>query len=298
LPSAGDTVAVEGAVIHVTTYPIIIVFTINGEIWRDDGGFGPAAFGKWMNGGQNKHLKIVSPFDTLNQIHFQNGWHHGGIPGSMYCQMLEIHHRNVYRHQEHHAFAAYELAFMNTQHQNLMHGQQGQHEMKFNKQVRIQFHYSHRQMEQAGLNQDMSIHLYSPGTEAGSWVEEKNIFIDAENQLITLLANTLKPFYLLAAEELTASVSGKNDLALRIKISPNPATDFAAVQIAGTVTDRINVSLYNISGRLVTAEMASPEQGNSNTLYFNTSEVPDGMYWLRITSGKKTGTVPMIVFRN
>ena len=211
--------------------------------------------------------------------------------------MLEIHHRNVYRQQEQNAFAGFEVAFFDEHHNNLMFGQQGHQEMKFNKQVRVQFHYTKRQLQQIRAGSECSIHLYCLDPETASWLEEENIFVDTDNQLVTLQTHILQSFYILTAEELTASTIREVTGNLRVRIRPNPMAFSASVELLDATGGNVDMMLFDVSGNLVSARRRIPVKTNPGTIYINTSEIAEGMYYLRILAGHRSATLPIAVLR-
>ena len=294
LPADGDYITVEGAIVHVTVYPIVIVFTLNGELWRDDSGFGPGSLGKWMHGNQNASVTIQNPFDGQSQIRFEDGWHGNGLPASMYCQMLEWHHQNLYQHEAHHAFAGFEVACFNQNRENLMHTQQHQHGMAFGNAVSLQFHYTQAQMDRYRIRNQDRIRLHYWDRQTSTWVEETAIAVDTLQHLITLETESLQAFYLLSAEQ-TTGIQTPISTGQWFRLRPNPADVGITVDFtrdAGEVT----ITLTDARGRTVSAQHLTGVSAGY-TYDMKTTHMAPGLYYLSLSTGSGTESLPVAVQR-
>lgn len=293
LPEEGDFIAVEGGIVHLSMYPIIIVFTIDGQLWRDSTGFGSEWIGQWMHGNHNTNLTIWSPFDTMNQICYQAGWHHNGLPGSMYCQMLELHHQNLFIHQHHNAFAGFEIACFNQNREKYMNDNQYPNGMQFNNQIRIQFHYTKTQMERYQIRNKDQIRLHYWDRATGLWVEETSIDVDTINQVVTLFTNTLKSFYLLNAEIETGIQTPVTTTENWFNVHPNPVNDGITIEFT-SASNKITISLLDGGGQVVSARQMTgiPKYG---TVYLSTTGLSSGLYYLRIASGTRMQSLPIAI---
>jgi len=76
-----------------------------------------------------------------------------------------------------------------------------------------------------------------------------------------------------------------------VTVAPNPFSNYIDVRIANNVNGPVNMEMYDVSGRLITSTIfnTAGEAGISDT-----SSIANGMYYLRISSGVKTGIVKLI----
>lgn len=87
----------------------------------------------------------------------------------------------------------------------------------------------------------------------------------------------------------------KNRLnAAGISVFPNPASDIIAIQMNGIVTADVTVELLDVSGKLVQATKINKGQ---TIAYFNVQTVYDGIYLIRISSGKISDTRKIVIRR-
>ncbi len=99
-PEDGDVVEVVGGVLETSmTEPMVIVFELDGALWRDSSMIGNHFGGGWMDGDTDSTQTFHSPFDKGDQLKLHSGWNntgmggHGGdslrLPDSLFCQLFE-----------------------------------------------------------------------------------------------------------------------------------------------------------------------------------------------------------------
>lgn len=295
LPEAGDFVMIEGGVVHVNVYPIIIVFTIDGETWRDESGFGPGDMGKWMHGNQNAGMTIQSPFDARSRIQLQDGWHGNGLPASMFCQLLELHHQNMFQHENMHAFAGFQVACFNGQRENLMNTQQFQHGMTFKNQVQLQLHFTQAQMDRYRIRNRDRIRLHYWDRQTATWMEEGGLIVDTTNHIVTLYTESLQAWYLLSAEQTTGESTPVHFPASSFLLTPNPAD--LGITLEFTVPlGHAEITLVNAEGRVVSAQRVS-DLAIGSSVFLSTTGWPPGLYYLRLSNGNRVEGRPVAIQR-
>ncbi len=68
-------------------------------------------------------------------------------------------------------------------------------------------------------------------------------------------------------------------------ISPNPANDQTTVSIASSMTEEMDLFVYDISGRLLhTQSIGEVLEGSVRTIQLNTSELPNGTYLIHLNA--------------
>jgi hypothetical protein len=89
--------------------------------------------------------------------------------------------------------------------------------------------------------------------------------------------------------EITTVYNGTSGLSetrfgnLNISIFPNPATDLIAIQVAGLVNEKLEVELFDISGKLVSS---SQIREGSTIAYFDLQTIYEGIYLVKISNEK------------
>jgi len=90
----------------------------------------------------------------------------------------------------------------------------------------------------------------------------------------------------------TVGISEREFSALNIAVFPNPAADLLAIQVNGLLAEDLQVSLLDISGKMV----ANTEVKKGSTIaYFDVQTVYEGIYMLKISSGENHLTKKVVI---
>ncbi|TGV04286.1 T9SS type A sorting domain-containing protein [Flavivirga rizhaonensis] len=108
------------------------------------------------------------------------------------------------------------------------------------------------------------------------------IYFDFNPAVITNTFNT----------EFTTTLSNKKFSKFNVSISPNPATDIVELKFDKNISDKINVSIYNIQGKLI---LNSIKALQGNIAQINVSSLKRGMYFLKINNNINDVTQKLIV---
>jgi len=100
--------------------------------------------------------------------------------------------------------------------------------------------------------------------------------------------------------EITTVYNGTSGLSetrfgnLNISIFPNPATDLIAIQVAGLVNEKLEVELFDISGKLVSS---SQIREGSTIAYFDLQTIYEGIYLVKISNEKLSISEKVVIMR-
>ena len=81
---------------------------------------------------------------------------------------------------------------------------------------------------------------------------------------------------------------------VEISIIPNPASDLIAVQIKDLITSDLDITLYDINGKVIKHKKI---YAGSTIAYFNAQTLYEGVYLINISSNNYTTTKRVIVSR-
>ncbi len=84
-----------------------------------------------------------------------------------------------------------------------------------------------------------------------------------------------------------------NPLKPKFTISPNPASDYIAVDFTKTNSAKSNITITNILGEIVKQENLLSEKRT----VFSTSDLQEGIYFLTLQSGQTTETKKIVISR-
>jgi len=91
---------------------------------------------------------------------------------------------------------------------------------------------------------------------------------------------------------ISSSVNGLKTSEFSINIFPNPASTECTITFSGTLSNKANISIYDITGRL----MLSQPLTSANTT-ISIIALPPGLYQCRVSDGETTITKKLVVMR-
>jgi hypothetical protein len=85
------------------------------------------------------------------------------------------------------------------------------------------------------------------------------------------------------------------DIAKDVNVSPNPATEFANVEVNLNSASKVEVNVYDVMGKLVSANNYGQQASGSHIYKINTSSLPAGVYVFNIQASGSQTTKKVIV---
>ena len=148
-PSEDDVVSITGGVNDLMVPSILVVFEINGLVWRDSNDSPPWS-GGWIHSNASDTTWVFCPTDSLDHVGFSPQGMNGMMgnmgmnwPDSIYCQFEEMNVDSLPGLTDANMFEGYVCNFNNDVGEHMMMGQgNGQGMMGFNRSVNFQFHYN------------------------------------------------------------------------------------------------------------------------------------------------------------
>jgi hypothetical protein len=67
---------------------------------------------------------------------------------------------------------------------------------------------------------------------------------------------------------------------VNVKVYPNPFTESVTIEVKGRLYDRLQMSIYDLTGQLVSQEVF-----NNNTILIHRNQLAAGMYVYKLESG-------------
>lgn len=285
-PIAGDTVSIYGVLVPLSPQDAFIVFQINGETWKEPGGFANESFGKWMHGNMNQALNTYDPFNMQNRIMFNTGWHGQGIPPMLFCHLHQVHFQNFPAYQGQNAFAGFQVGCFSTMgfgpFNDLM--MQNGRKLRFNNEVTLQLHINQIQIDRASIHQRDRVRLKFYNEDSQSW-ETADAQIDADNDLVIFASSTLYSYYILTVEEQTTSVIDAEMHDIVLKNYPNPVSDHIRIDLKLDRSREVYLSIYDVLGKEVNRLIDGDILSGKNLRVFEIGDrLRDGIYYLHFRS--------------
>lgn len=95
------------------------------------------------------------------------------------------------------------------------------------------------------------------------------------------------------AEATLSSLPSSKILTAQLKVYPNPAIDFARVEIQGKIENAaLWVNLLDVQGRILQSKRLQ-HSGEHTQLELNVENLPKGQYWVQVSDGSRTKTVAL-----
>lgn len=300
-PNQGDQITIMGGLLDRPTLPMIIVFEINGEVWRDTTGFGHLMGGGWIHRFMNQHQQMSSPFDPQDWMQVNPGWHGGMMmPESLFCQMIEIFPNNAPNLQNENAFAAYEFGLFRTNGVNMLQmGGLGGH-VNFANAVQFELHYNDIQLQ--GFNIDESTITVKYWNElTNAWVEASNVVVDETNNTVTFSDSRVSSYLVLTGAENPLSVPDEGELLpgqFSLKQNyPNPFNPGTTIQFELSENAHVVLSIYNVLGQKMFELINGPKAAGEHQIYFDASQLSSGIYFYELKVGDQSRVMKMSLMK-
>jgi hypothetical protein len=291
-PSHGQIVSILGAEIDQHTIPMLIVFEIDGQVWRDSSAFGSHFGGGWIDKDMDQGRSFHTPYDSLDQMIINPGWHNGMGQGNMmsdslFCQILEIFPENLPQHEDDHFFAGYEVGMFNPDgHNNMWEGDHMGNRMGFSSNADFIMHYNDIQLHGFNMNEKMiKVHYWDK--ESGNWVQIPEAQLDPETNSVTFSTSEIGTFFALSSEASVTSIEGSaltlpNEFELRQNY-PNPFNPVTTIPFALKKASHVTLSIYNILGQKVITLIDQRVAAGSHEINFNAKKYPSGTYFYELS---------------
>ena len=303
LPVSGDSVSISGWKMGTDYMNMIVVYKLNGQVWRDSTQMNQNMGGGWIHKNMSQAQRFFNPFDTTDWMQVNTGWNQGGMmsgggmmPDSLYCQILEVLRQNVPNDSAQNVITAFEVATflpngMNGMNQN---GQMGGN-MNFNSMVNFQFHFDSLQSKGFNLNSNSLKVKYWDGQNS-QWTDASNSVINSANNTISISQNTVSNFYIVAADKVTGISNNKSSFPVNFNLQqnyPNPFNPSTTIKFSINETSIVKLSIYNLLGQKVATLINQSLNAGLHSVQFNASNLSSGIYFYRLTSGSNSRVMKM-----
>jgi len=289
LPEDGDSVSIIGGLNDDMTPGLLVVFEINGLVWRDSTGAPPWS-GGWVHHDANDTSWINCPTDSMDHLGFPPQSMMGMMwPDSLYCQFEEMDPDSMPGMTDSTMFEGY-LCNFNTE----MGGQMGNGMgmMNFDRSLHFQFHYIDSMLNQQRLDENSIQLLYLDDNFI--WQPISDYDIDTDANLITVNSETVAEYYVLKVNSSTVGIdqSPAQLLPQTVEIEtafPNPFNPTATITYSLNETGSVAIQVFDLQGKLIISNQTLKSAGKHNFEWnaqnnFGQS-VASGTYLIKVSSG-------------
>ncbi len=295
-PRDGDEVSIVGG-LHsendMREMAVVIVYEINGLVWRDSTAFGHYA-GGWIGRKMRQVRRINNPFDRDDWMEVHPGWyggsHHGGgmmTPDSLWCQLNEIYPENLPGSHNQAVFAAFQIDMFTPNGQSIMRQNGRMGHVSFNNQARFQFHYSDEQVE--GYGED-SLTAFVWDDQSNAWQPVADAVVDAESNTVTFTSEDVNSYVILSTAQITnigGEAASVNNFVLKQNY-PNPFNPTTTIEFSLLQESQVTLNVYNVIGQLAATLVEGSMSAGVHQVEFNAENLNSGVYFYELRVGRES----------
>jgi hypothetical protein len=304
-PLNGDQVYVLGGKLNdEQAIPMLIVYELNGELWRDSSSIGPNFGGGWFHRNLDGSMQFHAPFDTSDKIIITEGWGNFGpggghmMPDSLFCQILEINPENL--HRGNNIFAGYEIHMFRPDGTSGMMDSGGMmgSRMSFASNVQFQLHYTDAQLEHYNINEE-TVSLIYWDNETNSWLNT-DFEIDRQNNLVSFSSSEVSNYLALTAEEATGIITADENVVEDFILEqnyPNPFNPSTTISFQIKNSSHVELNVFNMLGEKVTELVNRQLEPGKYEVDFVADVLPSGLYFYRLNTDIGSITKVMVLIK-
>ncbi|MCB0301037.1 MAG: T9SS type A sorting domain-containing protein [Calditrichaeota bacterium] len=298
-PNNGDQIDITGGSVDSLVLPMVIVYEINGLLWRDSTNIGSHFGGHWIHRNMGQPQNNNAPFDPDDHMQFNPGWHPGGMmmPDSLFCQILEVYPQNIPNTGNMHVFSGYEIGIFEPNGENGMwgHGGCGGH-MNFASNIHFKLHYNDIQLQGNNIDEN-TIQAKYWDRQSNSWISASNSVIDPINNTVTFIQSDVRNFVVLtgtqnlvALESPATSIPGEFDLKQNY---PNPFNPGTTIEFELVKNAQVVLTIYNSLGQRLFDLINAPFTPGNHRINFDGRTLPSGIYFYELKVGEQSRVMRM-----
>lgn len=295
-PMNGDKVNIVGGLINYDSIPMIIVYSLNGIVWRDSNSIGEHLGGDWAHRNMNDSVFIHSLFDNKDWMTVKPGWYNGGgmhgggtMTDSLFFQMLEVYPQNIPFTERENVFAGYEFGvFLPDGQNNMWNGGGCGGMMNFNSSIDFNLHFNEKQINGLNLSgKNIQVKYWDP--QSNNWQEITDAAVSLTTGTVNFNLNTASNYVILTSSTVTAvENSVGNNLIVEYELMqnyPNPFNPATSINYKLPNAGFVSLKVYDVLGREVSVLVNQFQQAGNYNVSFNAAKLASGIYFYKLHSG-------------
>lgn len=292
-PEDGENVDITGVASPYGQFPVVVVYTLNGETWRDSTAFGDHFGGGWIHADNDSAQSIHNPYDEGDLVTMNPGWHMGGgghhgggmMADSLFGRMVELFPHNIPGAQNQNVFAGFEVGmYFPDGHNGMRPGGNCGGMMNFGSESNIQMHYNDIQL-QGYLVDENSITAKYWDSENNAWVEVSDAEIDKETNTVSFSTDNVSNYVVLTADKTTSVENEDVTIAKDFKLKqnyPNPFNPSTVIEFTLEKKNSVELNLYNAIGQKIRTLFDKSVSAGNHQYNFDASGLSSGIYFYEL----------------
>lgn len=306
-PADGDNIQIVGGLVgDENDLAMVFVYEINGLTWRDSSDVGFHFGGGWIHRDMSDTSMFHAPFDSLDWMIVNPGWHQGGMHGggmmsdSLFCQLLEIYPHNVPNSEGENIFAAYEIGIFRPDGSNNMWGNGGcGGRMNFNSNMRFNLHFSGNQI--GGFDPNNVTAKYWDD-QSSTWISITNQTVNLTEGTVSFETNDVSSFIVLTSDRVTGFESFEDNTSTPDQFQllqnyPNPFNPSTTIKFNLSEVSQVSLKIYNVLGEAVGTLVNDNLTAGSYSFSFNADDLPTGIYFYELKANGYNQTKKMLLIK-
>jgi hypothetical protein len=304
-PEPGDSVTVFGAIHETRFASILVVYRLDGLVWRQVEG--PADWsGTWMERGHADTVMAYCVNDSSSWVAFPpNHMTMGGMmwPDSMFVQFWRVPHDSLPGERQEGGFAGFYINVHSPEGSSMMgHGRGGRGgRMSFSGIHDIRFHYGET-MDHVGEQDGIQVLAWNEDAHEWTSLVSADVDVDAATQTVTVTSRDLSKYYLVAPAGASVGIEepALNGFPAGTEMDqnyPNPFASFTKISFVITERAHIVLSVHDVLGRKVATLIDGPTRAGRHEVFFDGAGHPSGTYFYRVSDGARSLSRPMLLLK-
>jgi hypothetical protein len=305
-PTHGQSVSILGGEVDQHTIPMLIVYEINEQVWRDSSAFGSHFGGGWIDKDIDQSRRFHTPYDSLDQMIVNPGWHNGMGQGNMmsdslFCQILEIYPENLPQHEDNHFFAGYEVGMFNPDgHNNMWEGDHMGNRMSFSSDADFMMHYNDIQLHGYNMNEEMiKVHFWDKSS--GTWIQIPDAELDQVTNTVSFSISEIGTFFALSSDAVTTAIVEKNtghpDRFELKQNYPNPFNPVTSIAFDLNSTGYVTLTVYNVLGQKIKVLVDEEMTAGNYRVKFDGEAFPSGTYFYELNVNNRRSIKKLTIMK-
>jgi len=305
-PVDGDSVTLTGIKMTSITPPMLSVYIIDGNLWRDTTGAEPWS-GGWVHHSDSDSSKFFCPTDSLSFMHMgpnsMGSGMMGGMggmqwPDSIFCQFEEMIPDSMPNNSNSNSIMGYHLAMYDSLGNTMMQmGSMNNGKMTMKKSVNLTFHIPQDSLNKSGKTMSEISCQYMDNS--GNW-NTATVTVNTQDNTLIVSQSDLYSYYRIVPASTTAVENRNTSLPASYTLEqnyPNPFNPTTIIKYSLSSESFVSLKVYDLLGKEVRTLVSSEQNAGVHKINFNASDLPSGVYIYTLSANGFNQTRKLVLLK-